>query len=280
MGAPVVVAGVVQPDLVAAPAQAGADAFPGLVSVAVREPGKAQLGVHLPEPVGGGRGEIAKALFARAQRLLGALALGDLVAQIQTGRVQLDQLDHDAGKIEQQEPLFGEQASWRMVDDAQDADVVAVLGGQRRAGVETDVRRSRDQGTVGKARIRARIGNLQDAIAEDGEAAHRTGPECLLQRHAVARLEPLPLLIHERDQGDRRRQQARGHAGDRIENGIGRRIQDGVPAQGLQPRAFLRRHARLRVAPARRRLVHRCFEHRAYLCRNYNDDSIVSLAIP
>ena len=64
-----------------------------------------------------------------------------------------------------------------------------------------------------------------------------------------------------------------------IENGFGRGIEDGVPAQGLQARAFLWRHASLRVAPARRRLVRRCFEHRAYLCRNYNDDSIAPLAI-
>src|SRR5688572_12663592 len=98
MAMPVVVAGVVQPDLVAALAQARADVLPGLVLVAVREPGKAQLGVRLPEPVGGSRGEITEALLARAQRLLGALALSDLVAQIQTERVQPDQLDHHAGE--------------------------------------------------------------------------------------------------------------------------------------------------------------------------------------
>ena len=109
MDIPVVVAGVVQPDLVAALAQARAHAFPGLVRIAVGEPGKTQLGVHLPEPVGSGRGEIAKALFARPQRLLGALALGDLVAQIQTERVQPHQLGHDAGKIEQQESLLGDR---------------------------------------------------------------------------------------------------------------------------------------------------------------------------
>jgi hypothetical protein len=106
MGSPVVVARVAQSDLVAAPAQTRAHAFPGLVSIAVREPGKTQLGVHLPEPVGGGRGEVAKALFARAQRLFGALALGDLAAQIQTERVQPNQLDHDSGEIEQQETLL------------------------------------------------------------------------------------------------------------------------------------------------------------------------------
>jgi hypothetical protein len=265
MGIPVVVAGVAQPNLVAAPAQARAHAFPGLVQIAVRKPGETQLGVHLPEPVGGGRGEIAKALFARAQRLFGALALSDLAAQIQTERVQPNEFDHESGEIEQQESLLRRQASWRTIDDAQDADVVTVLGGQWRARVKADARRPGYERAVGKARIRAGIRDLQHRVSEHGKAAHGAGAERFLQRHAMARLEPLPLAIDERDQSDRRPHQVRRHSGDAIEDGVRWGIEDRVPVQGIQARSLVRLHATGRVAPARQRLVRRCSDHRASL---------------
>ena len=165
------------------------------------------------------------------------------------------------------EPLLGGQASWRTVDDAQRADVVTV-GGQRRARVKTDVRRSRDQGAVGKARIRPCIRNLQHRIAEHGNSAHGTRPERFLQLHAMARLEPLPLVIHERDQSDRRRQQARRHPGDAIENGFGRGIEDGALAQDMQARALVRVKASARIALAGPGLIRRCSDHRFSLSHN------------
>jgi hypothetical protein len=106
MSIPVVVAGIAQSDLVAAPAQACGQAFADLAPILIREPGEAEMLVHLPEPVGSGLGEIAKTALARA-RLLGVRALGDRAAQLRAGRTQADAFDHEPRQIDQQAPLLG-----------------------------------------------------------------------------------------------------------------------------------------------------------------------------
>ena len=68
------------------PAQERRGLKAGDLAPALRDVGDAQLLVHLPEPIRGDVGEVAEALLALAQRLLGAPPLGDVLDDAQHRR--------------------------------------------------------------------------------------------------------------------------------------------------------------------------------------------------
>lgn len=70
------------------------------------------------------------------------------------------------------------------------------------------------------------IGNHQDAIGADGVAAKRGVPRPLGKCQAVARLEPLPVLVDQADQGDGHIKHAFYQPGETIETLLGGGVQE------------------------------------------------------
>jgi hypothetical protein len=132
------------------------------------------------------------------------------------------------------------------------------------------VRRALDQEAVGKAGIGARIRHLQKRIAADRGPAQGVRPRQFPQLQAVPRFEPLPVVVHERDQGDRRREQLRRHFGDAVETGFGRGIQDGAPAQRAQARILPAIMLGGHMTTGRQRPFRRCDGHLLPLFCNCN----------
>ncbi len=114
------------------------------------------------------------------------------------------------------------ELAWDCVDDAQRAVDMAAAAHQRRAGVEAHVRLAQHQRVVHEARIGAQVGHFQQPAVLQRVRAQRHVPGRLRQAQADARLEPLPLLVDQADQRDRRLAQAGGEPGQIIEHRLGR----------------------------------------------------------
>ena len=65
---------------------------------------------------------------------------------------------------------------------------------------------------IEKTRVQRRIRHHHDLIAEDRVRAERNRPRRLRRLHPAAGLEPLPVRIDQRDEGDRRVKHPRGRA--------------------------------------------------------------------
>ncbi len=88
---------------------------------------------------------------------------------------------------------------------------------------------------VAQARVLRRVGHDEDAALLDGVRAEGDRSRRLAEGHADARLEPLAVLIDERDRRHRRRADVRREQGEIVEGDLGIGIEDLVLAQRLEP---------------------------------------------
>ena len=130
---------------------------------------------------------------------------------------------HD-GERRQPPPVGGRQAAWARLgrEDAYGAQRLAVRRDERHAGVEADARPVEDQGVVGEERIGGGIGHHQ-ALAPGAErvVAERPGARHPRGVDPDARLGPLPVLVHERDERDGRLEEVRRERRDLVELALG-----------------------------------------------------------
>jgi hypothetical protein len=145
--------------------------------------------------------------------------------------------------------LIRRQRAGAAVDHAERPEGVAVRGDQRGAGVEPDVRVSRHLRVVSKAVVVQRVGDDEDVPLLDCVCAKRYGTGGLGDRHADSRLEPLTVLIDERDERHRRAADVGGEQREIVEAAFGLGIEDAILAQRREPCLLVARHVRLSVRP-------------------------------
>src|SRR5690606_27907957 len=98
----------------------------------------------------------------------------------------------------------GIQLAWLAVDHTQRAEGVDVRRGQRHGGVEAYVRIVCDQRVVLEAKVLLRIADLEEALAIDGMGAEGNFAWGLVDLQPQAALEPLTMVVDQRDQCDGR----------------------------------------------------------------------------
>ena len=114
-----------------------------------------------------------------------------------------------------QRPLLrGSQFMRHTVHHAQGAERVAFGGDQRRAGVKTDVRVAGDQRIIGEALVARGVGHDEQIRLVNRVAAEGNVARCFSGVEPDPRLEPLALLVHQRNQRDRRTADVRGERGE------------------------------------------------------------------
>ncbi len=170
---------------------------------------------------------------------------------------QFDRRGHLRRQHAQQLAFEVGQPPRRTVDRRQRAERVAVAAEQRRAGVEADVRRVGDERVVREARVDRGVGDLEQlGRREDRVRAERQVARCFRHVEPVVRLEPLAVLVDQRDDGDRHAQALGDERGDVVVRRIGPGVEDLGLAQRLQPPGFVSEQGRTgtahSVAPGQR----------------------------
>ncbi len=138
----------------------------------------------------------------------------------------------------------------RVVDDTERAEGVPARRDERRAGVEDDVRVAGDERRAGKPRVAPGVGDLEESLALDRLRAERDAARGLADGDAQPRQEPLAVGVDEADGGHRRVAQVGGQARQRVDVGVGGRVEHVEAAQ-------LRHAGRLVVSARARRRCHR-----------------------
>ena len=107
---------------------------------------------------------------------------------------------HAISQASQNAALFSRQSAGGISNHTQRANPVAILCGQRRSGIEPDVRRANDQGVVRKAFISAGIFNFQNLAIQNGMGTERHITRCFTHLQPLMGLEPLPFRIYQGNQ--------------------------------------------------------------------------------
>ena len=113
---------------------------------------------------------------------------------------QLKLADHLGGQDLQVRALKFCQRPRFAAQDTQRPKDVAIGGDQRRAGVEAQVRFTRDQWIVDEACVEPGIGHHQQVGAAHYVSAERLLPRCLGHAQSMPGLEPLPVRVHQAHQ--------------------------------------------------------------------------------
>ena len=198
--------------------------------------GDVERGIELhrlfPQGVLGARSPAAPA-WARAR-----------LGQIEPLTAQLE-LRHDlAAEHAEGVELLGRQLARDGIGHGQRADGVPVRRAQRRAGVEPDERITDDERMVGEALVATQVFDDVEVRGVDGVGAERQLARRLAQRQADSRLEPLSLRVDERQQRDGRLAHVGRDPGQIVQDPFGRRLQDLVALQRLEPPRFVRNRRR------------------------------------
>ncbi len=131
------------------------------------------------------------------------------------------------------------------VDDAEGAHAEAVLHDEGRARVEADAGMAEHEGIVAEALVAQGVGNDEQVVAVERVGAEGGVAVGFAQVEAVAGLEPLPVTVDEADEDDGRAERGGGGAGDVVEGGLGRRVEQLQPPQQSQALMLVGRDRRL-----------------------------------
>ncbi len=164
----------------------------------------------------------------------------DLLGIVVRLQAFLEQAHHLAAESLERIALLGAQLSGLAIDHAQGAQVVAIGRGQRGARIETDVGLASDQRVVRETRIAGGVGYLENAFAFDGVGAEGNLPWCFADVQAEPALEPLAMLVDQRNQRDGGAAEACRQLRDVIEGGFVGGVEDFVAQQRGQARQLAR----------------------------------------
>ena len=170
-----------------------------------------------------------------AQGLVGALA-GFEFGQTALGVAPLlDLRHHQLGQFFENPDVVRPEIVARVaVDDAEGAEPVALRRGQRRAGVEADVRRTGHQREISEAFVERGVGHDEGAIFQDGVGADGSVARGVIVVDADTGFVPLAFAVEQGDERDGSLEDARGQEGDAVERGLGRGVHDAVASQLFQ----------------------------------------------
>ncbi|GJD98075.1 hypothetical protein OCOJLMKI_5314 [Methylobacterium iners] len=150
----------------------------------------------------------------------------NLVTMLGICRVK-PQLGHDdRGEILKLSALSLRESSRTRIDHAQGADPNAGAEDEWRTGIEANARCAGHQRILREARIPRRILDDHDGIREHRVAAERDVASGPINRQAALGLEPLRILLDQRDQGDGQIEQDCRSPADCIEVRLRRRTND------------------------------------------------------
>jgi len=89
------------------------------------------------------------------------------------------------------------------IKDAERSQRMPIGGNQRRPGIEANFGFGNHHRAAGKTRVQCRVGHDKQARLGDGIRAKRMPARGLADGEPDLRLEPLPIFVHQRDQGHR-----------------------------------------------------------------------------
>lgn len=158
---------------------------------------------------------------------------------------QLELGDHLARERPQRLGLGRGEHALALVDHAERAERMPLGRQQRGARIEADEGLAGHEGVVGEALVVVGVGHDQQLGLQDGVGAEGGVAGGLGRSDPVARLEPLPIAVHQAHQGDRSAAQLGGQLGHVVVGGLGRGVENLVAPQGLEPIRFVVRHGRL-----------------------------------
>ena len=162
-----------------------------------------------------------------------------------------DQMHRLLGQQVELRALRVGQRSRPPVENAQRAERQSPRVDDGGAGIEAERVAADAQRVVERAPVRRRILDDQRPDLQDRVGADRLLDRRLGQDEAVARLEPLPRAVDQRDQRHRRLAQLRGKADEGVELRLFRGVQDAVAREALKSRAFQWMRVCLHVVKAR-----------------------------
>ena len=168
------------------------------------------------------------------------VAVGERLLQLPQFQTQLQLiLDLVSERVERAH-LTGREAPRLDIDHAQGAQRVAVRRHERRARVEADMGLAGDEGIVAEALVFPRIRDLEDAGVRDGVGAERDGSLGLPHAvEAVLGLEPLSVLVDQRDQRHRRTADLRRQQRQVVERPFRRGVENAIAPEGGQTGLFV-----------------------------------------
>ncbi len=144
-----------------------------------------------------------------------ALVAGGVPAQFQFG-------DDDGGQVFEHGGLARPEFPRHGVRDAERTQAETARGGERCARVEADKRFTDHERMVGEPFIQTRIRHDHAAGFQDGVCAERLAARRLFDIEPEPRLEPLPVAVHQRNQGDGSMENLRRETRDPVEGGFRR----------------------------------------------------------
>ena len=130
------------------------------------------------------------------------------------------------------------------VDQAQGANVVALAVLQRPPCVEANPRLACHQGVVGESVVLRRIFDDKNLIAENGMATERHIAQRVALRQTQTALEPLSVVVHQRDQDDGGLKNQPGRSRHAVQRPLVRGVQQVHAAQGVEAFYFIGRQCR------------------------------------
>ena len=161
-----------------------------------------------------------------------AIACGERLIQLDEAPAQLQLGFHLPAKRVERLPLIRRQRTRSAIEDAQGPERVTVGCHQWGSRIETNMRVAHDQRVLAKTLVLAGVGNHEEILLLDsvGAEGHRT--RRLRDRDADARLEPLTVFVHERDERHRRTADVRRQQREIVEAALGFCIEDPISMQG------------------------------------------------
>ena len=151
---------------------------------------------------------------------------------------QPDLRDDLACQRSQRLPLGVVELARHDVQHAQRTDVLAHADVERRAGIEAQTHGAGHQRVIVKARVAPGIVHRHHFGIENGVRAEGDVAGCLRRFDPDARLEPLPVLIHQTDDGHRRAADLRRQARQVVKRRFSRRVEQRCAVQRGQSLRF------------------------------------------
>jgi len=134
--------------------------------------------------------------------------------------------DDHVGQILKHGFFFIAKLTRDLVYDAQRSKLVTVWRLQGCARIKADMGLVNDKRIVSKAWVASRIADFENIIAKNGMPAKREFARCLFGIETFGGFEPLPISIHQADNGNRHIENSRTDAGKTIKTIIAGRVQN------------------------------------------------------
>ena len=179
-------------------------------------------------------------LLERAQLLARAVPLDRRLLEFTHLPPQLELRHHLPRQRLERLDLRTAETARLAVENAQRAEHEAVVGAQRRARVEPDIRLVHHQRVGRETLVAQRVLDDEPLLGAHHVVTERDVARHLAHAETDPRLEPLPTLVRQRDERDRRLADQGREPGEIVERPLRHRVEDLVTPQRLESRGFLR----------------------------------------